>query len=166
MSLCREDKSDLAHSKSLPAGEGRTGSTPQLVLIPQQVTEEPSQLQPLALEQLCKAFSSSCVQSSVAPLCTRGRWVIHTNSDTLHIRMATGVIPVGSLGHSKSPARREDSGHKSPMLLWVLLLVLVLVSRLVFWTILRERVVIGILFRRVKNHLPGKGHAHPTRHAG
>lgn len=51
---------------------------------------------------------------------------------------------------------------KSPMLLWMLLLVLVLVSRQVFWMILRERVVVGILFRCVKNHLPGKGHAHPA----
>lgn len=108
------------------------------------------------------------MQRSADPLCTRGRWVTHTNSDTLHIGMATGVIPVGSLGHNISPARREESGHmkKSLMLLWMLLLVLVLVSRLVFWTILRERVVIGILFRCVKNHLPGKGHAHPTKQAG
>lgn len=52
------------------------------------------------------------------------------------------------------------------MLLWMLLLVLVMVSRLVFWMILRERVVIGILFRCVKNHLPGKRQAHPTRQAG
>lgn len=108
------------------------------------------------------------MQSSVDPLGTRGRWVTHTNSDTRHIGMATGVIPAGSLGRSTSPARREESGHRkeSPMLLWMLLLVLVLISRLVFWTVLRERVVIGILFRCVKNHLPGKGHAHPSRQAG
>lgn len=52
------------------------------------------------------------------------------------------------------------------MLLWMLLLVLVLVSRLVFWMILRERVIVGILFRCVKYHLPGEGHAHPTKQAG
>lgn len=80
--------------------------------------------------------------------------------------MATAVIPVGSLGHSVSPAGREESGHmeKSPVLLWMLLLVLVLVSRLMVWTILRERVIVGILFRCVKYHLPGRGHAHPTKH--
>lgn len=54
--------------------------------------------------------------------------------------------------------------EKSPVLLLMLLLVLVLVSRLMVWTILRERVIVGILFRCVKYHLPGRGHAHPTKH--
>lgn len=54
LSLCTEGKSDLAHSKSLTAGEGVTGLTPHLNLIPHQVTEEPSQLQSLSPEHLCK----------------------------------------------------------------------------------------------------------------
>lgn len=67
--------------------------------------------------------------------------------------MATGVIPTGSLGHSISPSRREESGHieESHVLLWML--VLVLVSRLVLWMVFRERVIVGILLRCVKYHL-------------
>lgn len=77
------------------------------------------------------------------------------------IRMSTGVIPVGSLGHSIGPSRKKESGHteESHMLLWML--VLVLVSRLVFRMVFRERVIVGILFWCVKYHLPGKGHAIP-----
>jgi len=39
---------------------------------------------------------------------------------------------------------------KSSVLLWMLLVIMVLVSRLVFWMILRETVIVGILFRCVK----------------
>lgn len=79
--------------------------------------------------------------------------------------MATGVIPIGSLGHSISPSRREESGHieESHVLLWMLVLVLVsrMVFRMVFQMVFRERVIVGILLRCVKYHLPGKGHAIP-----
>lgn len=60
ISLCTEGKSDLAHSKSLTAGEGVTGLIPHLILIPCQVTEELTQLQSLSLEHLCKHSAVVC----------------------------------------------------------------------------------------------------------
>lgn len=65
----------------------------------------------------------------------------------------------------KSSQQRGIRPHRSPLLQWTLLL-LVLVSRLVCRMILREGVIVWILFRCVKYHLPGKGYTHPIKQQG